>query len=136
MNKKGFTLIELLAVVALLAIIMLIAIPSIIGVIEKGRKQTLISDTKKFVTLVESSAIKNDELPSTEGSSKTFYMRNYHFNIDDPDDGDYDGSKSYVKITLSSGKYIYKVKMCGSKRHINETAVSSLALSNVVDGSC
>ena len=39
MKKKGFTLIELLAVIVILAIIAIIATPTILGVIEKARKE-------------------------------------------------------------------------------------------------
>ena len=40
MNKKGFTLIELLTVIAILAVILLIAAPTILGVLDKARKNT------------------------------------------------------------------------------------------------
>ena len=39
-NKKGFTLIELLTVIAILAVILLIAAPTILGVLEKAKKNT------------------------------------------------------------------------------------------------
>ena len=40
MKRKGFTLIELLAVIVILAIIALIATPTILGVIEKSKKES------------------------------------------------------------------------------------------------
>ena len=40
MNKKGFTLIELLAVIVVLAIVALITVPTVLGVIERLRKES------------------------------------------------------------------------------------------------
>ena len=42
MEKKGFTLIELLTVIAILAIILLISVPTILGVMDKAKKQAFI----------------------------------------------------------------------------------------------
>ena len=45
MNKKAFTLIELLAVIAILAIVLLIAIPTVLNMIERGRKGAMKDST-------------------------------------------------------------------------------------------
>ncbi len=48
-NKKGFTLIELLTVIAILAIILLIAAPTILGVLEKAKKNTFKNQVLLYV---------------------------------------------------------------------------------------
>lgn len=48
-NKKGFTLIELLTVIAILAIILLIAAPTILGVLDKAKKNTFRNQVLLYV---------------------------------------------------------------------------------------
>lgn len=50
MNKKGFTLIELIAVVVIMSIIAIIATPNIVNMIDKGKKEQYITDTKEFIS--------------------------------------------------------------------------------------
>lgn len=45
LNKKGFTLIELLAVIVILAIIMVVTIPTVLGSMNKARKNSLQNAT-------------------------------------------------------------------------------------------
>lgn len=52
-NKKAFTLIELLAVITVLGLIMLIAIPSVVNVLEKNKKETMINEARKIMRVVE-----------------------------------------------------------------------------------
>lgn len=49
MNKKGFTLIELLTVIAILAVILLIAAPTILGVLDKAKKNTYKNQVLMYV---------------------------------------------------------------------------------------
>ena len=53
MNKKGFTLIELLTVIAILAVILLIAAPTILGVLDKARKNTFKNQVLLYVEAVK-----------------------------------------------------------------------------------
>ena len=48
MNKKGFTLVELLAVIAILAILVLVAVPNVLGMFNKAKKDTFLTETKNI----------------------------------------------------------------------------------------
>lgn len=52
-TKKGFTLIELLSVIAILAIIAVIAIPTILGTIEKFKKEAARSSVYGYLRAIE-----------------------------------------------------------------------------------
>ena len=76
MKKKGFTLIELLTVIAILAVILLISVPTILGVMDKSKKQAFIESgisivkslsTEKSVDTILENKI---DFPS-EGKSKS-----------------------------------------------------------------
>lgn len=53
MNKKGFTLIELLAVIAIIAMISLIAIPNIVGLQDNIKKDQMLDDAKKLISMAK-----------------------------------------------------------------------------------
>lgn len=143
-NKKGFTLIELLAVLTLLAIIMIIAVPNVISIIEKNRKEAMLNDAKRLIAATQyKAAVKTNLLPSTVGSSVTYNLTALRGEgikdlENDPDGGDYYPNTSYIKIVLDNNKnYVYYVKLCGTKRKINETAEKDLtSIDVVVDGVC
>ena len=73
MNKKGFTLIELLAVIVILAIIALIATPTILGVIEKARKESAEASALGYIDAVEKQIMINE----VDTSSKSIKDRVY-----------------------------------------------------------
>ena len=73
MNKKGFTLIELLAVIVILAIIAVIATPTILGVIEKARKESAESSALGYIDAVEKQIMINE----VDTSSKSIKDRVY-----------------------------------------------------------
>jgi len=124
MNKKGFTLVELLAVIAIISIISLIAIPNIANITDNIRKENMIDDAKKFISLAKLKV--NSDYGIKSGGNSTFNIielnSNGDFNLKnnhivDVDNGVYNDN-SYVKYEIINDKVTYCVYLMGSKRHI------------------
>ncbi len=118
-NKKGFTLIELLAVIAIIALISMIAIPNIVNLSEGIRKDNMLDDAKKLISMAKYQV--NKDYGIRVSASHTFYFNDLNVNGDikgDPDGGDYDSANSYVKYTNNGTTVTYCVVLKGSKRHI------------------
>ena len=146
-NKKGFTLVELLAVIAIIALISLVAIPNIIGLSAGVKKDQMLDDAKKMISMAKylvnkDYQIKNLTKPSVCVSNvctlQLSLLNNYGDISQDPDGGEYDQANSYVKYTKTGGTATYCVVLKGSQRHIGtatdckgENALHSR--SNVVD---
>ena len=52
-NKNGFTLIELLAVIAIIGLISLIAIPNIVGLSDGVRRDNMLDDAKRLISMAK-----------------------------------------------------------------------------------
>ena len=122
MNKNGFTLMELLVVIAILGIISLIAIPNMIGISDDVKKENMIDDAKKMISLAKY-RINVDYEARKKETGVTFYLK--ELDIDgaiktDPDGGEYDRDSSYVKYTKTGGNVVYCVYLKGSIRHIGD----------------
>ncbi len=59
-NNKGFTLIELLTVIAILAVILLIAAPTILGVLDKAKKNTFKNQVLMYVEGLKTQVALNE----------------------------------------------------------------------------
>ena len=124
MNKEGFTLTELLAVIAIISIISLIAIPNITNITENIRKENMLDDAKKFISLAKLKV--NSDYSIRIDGNKEFSISelnsNGDFNLKDGQIVDVDGetysSNSYVRYTLSNDEVTYCIYLNGSKRHI------------------
>ena len=137
-NKKGFTLIELLAVIAIIAIISLIAIPNIVGLSTGIRKDQMLDDAKKLISLAKYQVNKSYSIRANPPHTFTFAELNVKGDIgEDPDGGNYDKNNSYVIYQNVDGVAKYCVKLIGSKRSIgaNECKYEEnlYSRSNVVD---
>ena len=137
-NKKGFTLIELLAVIAIIGIISLIAIPNIVGLSIGVRKDNMLDDAKKLISLAKYRI--NSDVLSRSNPPQTFTMAELNVNGDlgmDPDGGEYNQTNSKVTYSVTNGIAEYCVTLIGSKRTIGSpTCVPESSLysrSNVVD---
>ena len=137
-NKKGFTLIELLAVIAIIGIISLIAIPNIVGLSIGVRKDNMLDDAKKLISLAKAKI--NSDIAIRSNPPHTFTMAELNINGDitiDPDGGEYDETNSTVRYSIVNGTAEYCVTLIGSKRTIGSpTCVIEAMLhsrSNVID---
>lgn len=114
MNKKGFTLIELIGTITILAIIMAIAIPNVISITRKNKNQTYINDARKMVTLAKYKFESDAEIPRPNSSRCVIIQFQYLDQSElqkGPENGEYDGINSYVKIEYENSKYIYSAQL-------------------------
>ena len=132
MNNKGFTLVELLAVLAIIAIIGMIAVPNIISVVDNNRKDLMLQDAQKFISLAKAAVMKDrtfrDDPNKTVTEPYSLSTLDTKSTIkSDPDGGEYNRENSYVKYykqtdTQQAG---YCVFLEGSKRIIKKSSTSS-----------
>ncbi len=139
MNKKGFTLIELLASLAILSIIMIVAVPNVVSMLDKNKKDILVSDAKRLASLAESELRNNESIDCAYGGFIVFtyaYLDDGSFEKD-PDNKSYNASKSFVVVhkkgTASGYQFDYYVQLIGSKRGADLTLVRGLTQKDVKD---
>ena len=138
-NKKGFTLIELLAVIAIIALISLIAIPNIVGLSDGIRKDNMLDDAKKLISMAKYQVNKSYDIRVSASHTFTFNDLNINGDIKgDPDGGEYDTANSYVRYTNNGSTVEYCIVLKGSQRHIGDEEACKdegtlYSRSNVVD---
>lgn len=145
MNRNGFTLIELLAVIVVIGLIMLIAVPNIVGLSTGVRKDQMLDDAKKLISMAKYKVNTDADIrtftktPMCNGTSCTLSFELLNANGDitnDPDGGSY-MTGSQVIYRTTSGTVDYCITLIGSKRTIGvPTCVSENDLysrSNVHD---
>ena len=141
MNNRGFTLVELLAVLAIIAIIGMIAVPNVISIVDNNKKDLMLQDAQKMVSLAKAEVMKDrvfrDDPTKTEITYKLRDLDTKDVLKEDPDGGTYnlDSYVKYKKATGGSGTSGYCVYLAGSKRTIkagkaNSNCVSEENLSN------
>ncbi len=138
-DRNGFTLIELLAVITIVALISLIAIPNIVGLTDGIRKDNMLDDAKRLISMAKYQV--NKDYGIRVSREHTFYFNDLNVNGDiknDPDGGDYNSTSSYVKYTNDGETAQYCVVLLGSKRHIGSDSECILetrlySRNNVVD---
>jgi type IV pilus assembly protein PilA len=128
-NNKGFTLVELLAVLVIIALIGAIAIPNVISIADNNRKDLMLQDAMKFVSLAKAEIVKdrvfrdNPNVQTKEYTLATLDQKKLI--VTDPDDGLYNRDNSKVKYTKSVGYCVY---LEGSKRIIKASKTNSACL--------
>ena len=137
-NKKGFTLIELLAVIAIIALISLVAIPNIIGLSTGIRKDNMLDDAKKIISLAKYQVNKNYSIRSAPPHTFTLAELNINGDIKtDPDGGSYDATNSKVTYSIQNDTAKYCIVLIGSERSIGKDGCKYeeelYSRSNVVD---
>ena len=130
-NKNGFTLIELLAVIAIIALISLIAIPNIVGLTDGIRKDNMLDDAKKLISMAKYQVNANYSIRISTGHTWDFDQLNINNDIEkDPDGGEYKKDESFVKYTNDGSTARYCIVLKGSKRHIGGESCNPLSDEN------
>lgn len=115
MNKKGFTLIELLAVIIILSIIMTIAIPNVVSTLERNKKETYISDAKKFLTLAKTELVTNINKPMDGEIVKIKLSCVDNQDLTKDSDGNpYNEEDSFVIVIRKNEQLVYYVNLVAS----------------------
>ncbi len=131
LNRKGFTLIELLAVIVILAILILLAMPSVLSIMEKSRKNALVTEAESIINAAKT-AYTSDVTSGTARGDKTYEITDEDLGrYLDKDLTNYSGkvliefqegtSKAKYYISISDGAY----KLCGESGKINADAYVS-----------
>ena len=135
MNKKGFTLVELLAVIAIIGIIGLIAVPNMLGISDNVKKDQILDDAKKAISLAkmkvntdyEIRTFKNDSICTS--NTCTLYLKDIDEKkeiVNDPDGGLYNRDTSYVRyanVTVDGNVVTtYCIYLQGSKRKVEKSS--------------
>ena len=131
MNKKGFTLVELLAVLAVIAIIGAIAIPNVISLMDNNKKDQIINDAERLISLAKNAVAADIDFRRSSESYKIYPMSvldSKNSINPDPDGGDYDRDHSYVKYTKDLGYCVY---LLGTKRSVKNDADSCVKEENL-----
>lgn len=155
MNKKGFTLTELLAVIAIIGIISLIAIPNIVNISENVKKDNMLNDAKRFISLAKAEVnasydIRNFISNETDSDGNkicdsvnlkcTFYIMDLNKSGDfkteefdgkrkivDPDGLGYDNVSSYVKYYKIGDEVKYCIHLRSEKRFLGKKEINNVS---------
>ena len=140
MNKKGFTLVELLAVIAILAILVLVAVPNVLGMFNKAKKDTFLTEAKNIFKESASKYISDNMHNSNEGN---IYCKS---ETDSKNPLDMDIGNTYYYIEKdSTGKTIkfvawnssgYVTKIVGDNVMLNDVTNDNMTESSVKDITC
>ncbi len=140
MNKKGFTLVELLAVIAILALLVLVAVPNVLGMFNKAKKDTFLTEAKNIFKESASKYISDNMHNSNEGN---IYCKS---ETDSKNPLDMDIGDTYYYIEKdSTGKTIkfvvwnssgYVTKIVGDNVMLNDVTNDNMTESSVRDITC
>ena len=154
MNKKGFTLIELLAVIVIISLISLVAIPNIVGLQDGIKKDQMLDDAKKLISMAKYVVTtdydvkyfqKTENNICVQGVSCTLPLSllNTSGDISQDPDSTSNPPSNYiagsVKYTIVNNTVKYCVYLEGIKRRIGTSANDCIleenlySRSNVVD---
>ena len=140
MNKKGFTLVELLAVIAILALLVLVAVPNVLGMFNKAKKDTFLTEAKSIFKESASKYISDNMHNSNEGN---IYCKS---ETDSKNPLDMDIGDTYYYIEKdSTGKTIkfvvwnssgYVTKIVGDNVMLNDVTNDNMTESSVKNITC
>lgn len=144
MNKKGFTLTELLAVIAIIGIISLIAIPNIVNISENVKKDNMLNDAKRFISLAKAEVSSSYDIRNfsdanyCSSSSCTFKIidlnKSGDFKIDtfdgvekivDPDGLGYDNASKVIYKKVGN-EIKYCINLRSDKRFLGDKTVDNI----------
>ena len=140
MKKKGFTLVELLAVIAILALLVLVAVPNVLGMFNKAKKDTFLTEAKNIFKESASKYISDNMHNSNEGN---IYCKS---ETDSKNPLDMDIGDTYYYIEKdNTGKTIkfvawnssgYVTKIVGDNVMLNDVTNDNMTESSVKDITC
>ena len=140
MNRKGFTLVELLAVIAILALLVLVAVPNVLGMFNKAKKDTFLTEAKNIFKESASKYISDNMHNSNEGN---IYCKS---ETDSKNPLDMDIGDTYYYIEKdNTGKTIkfvawnssgYVTKIVGDNVMLNDVTNDNMTESSVKDITC
>ena len=140
MNKKGFTLVELLAVIAILALLVLVAVPNVLGMFNKAKKDTFLTEAKSIFKESASKYISDNMHNSNEGNiyckSETDSKNPLDMDIGDTYyyiEKDNTGKTIKFVVWNSSG---YVTKIVGDNVMLNDVTNDNMTESSVKDITC
>ena len=138
--KKGFTLVELLAVIAILALLVLVAVPNVLGMFNKAKKDTFLTEVKNIFKESANKYISDNMHNSNEGN---IYCKS---ETDSKNPLDMDIGDTYYYIEKdSTGKTIkfvvwnssgYVTKIVGDNVMLNDVTNDNMTESSVKDITC
>ena len=124
MNKKGFTLVELLVVVSVIALIAIIAIPNIVGLSDGIKKDQMLDDAKKLISLAKYRVNSNSSIRELGEYTFTFSELNGEGDITQDPDSTSNPPQNYlsgtVTYTNTGGIASYCVYLEGSRRKVSQ----------------
>ena len=140
MNRKGFTLVELLAVIAILAILVLVAVPNVLGMFNKAKKDTFLTEAKNIFKESANKYISDNMHNSNE---ENIYCKS---ETDSKNPLDMDIGDTYYYIEKdNTGKTIkfvvwnssgYVTKIVGDNVMLNDVTNDNMTESSVKDITC
>ena len=140
MNRKGFTLVELLAVIAILALLVLVAVPNVLGMFNKAKKDTFLTEAKNIFKESASKYISDNMHNSNEGNiyckSETDSKNPLDMDIGDTYyyiEKDNTGKTIKFVVWNSSG---YVTKIVGDNVMLNDVTNDNMTESSVKDITC
>ena len=140
MKKKGFTLVELLAVIAILALLVLVAVPNVLGMFNKAKKDTFLTEAKNIFKESASKYISDNMHNSNEGNiyckSETDSKNPLDMDIGDTYyyiEKDNTGKTIKFVVWNSSG---YVTKIVGDNVMLNDVTNDNMTESSVKDITC
>ena len=117
MKKNGFTLVELIITISIFGLMMLVSVPNVTSMVDKNKRKVYVNDAKKLVKLAKYKfyTTYKDSKPAA-GTCLTYNINSLDMsNLESPPNGGtYNNGYSFVKVTYSSGTYIFKVQLVES----------------------
>lgn len=126
-NKKGFTLIELLAVIVILAILILLAMPAVLGLMEKAKKNSFVTESQSLVKIAQTA------YTSESASGSVCYGLGW-LKANGYTDKALDANNGFVKLVPSGDNVTSTLYYANDDYKFNGVASDNLALGQITTG--
>ena len=130
LKNKGFTLIELLTVIAILAIVLLISVPTILGVLDKAKRQAFVDSGINIVKAFEKNNIAND-LFDNNGIMPDI-GKSIIVNVDDINYDNKEGIEGNIVVRNDNGKYRYYLNISNGEYAIQNVEYDKASTNNII----